>query len=36
MQNEGIKLQSVQKLAAALNVTPNELLGVTDEKSHGA
>ena len=25
---EGIKVQSIQKLAAALNVTPNELLGV--------
>ena len=33
---EGIKVQSIQKLAAALNVTPNELLGVTDEKSPGA
>ncbi len=27
----GIKLQSVQKLAAALQVTPNELLGVETE-----
>ena len=27
---DGIKLQSVQKLAAALGVTPNELLGVTE------
>ena len=34
-RTEGIKLQSVQKLAAALKVTPNELLGV-DEKSSGA
>ena len=33
---EGIKGQSIQKLAAALGVTPNELLGVTDEKSPGA
>lgn len=33
---EGIKVQSIQKLAAALGVTPNELLGVTDEKSPGA
>lgn len=32
---EGIKVQSIQKLAAALGVTPNELLGVTDEKSPG-
>ncbi len=30
---EGIKVQSIQKLAAALNVTPTELLGVeTQEK----
>ena len=27
----GIKLQSVQKLAAALGVTPNDLLGVESE-----
>ena len=33
---EGIKVQSIQKLAAALGVTPNELLGVTEEKSPGA
>lgn len=31
----GIKLVSLQKLAAALNVTPNELLG-TNEKRPGA
>ena len=29
-------LNMVQKLAAALGVTPNELLGVSDEKSPGA
>lgn len=28
----GIKLVSLQKLAVALNVTPNELLGVEDGK----